>query len=243
MILERLSKIMASRGMCSRREADRYIERGLVRVDGIVVDQLGSKISHDAKIVLSEEGANEQAQQATFLLNKPIGYVSGQPEEGYRPAVALIEAENRWKGDLLKKSFGRDQLNGLAPAGRVDIDSKGLLVMTQNGRIARQLIGADSSVDKEYLVRVRGEVGANDLKQLCHGLQLDGKPLKPAKVSRQNRDQLRFVLREGKKRQIRRMCELVGLKVVGLKRIRIGRVQLDSLPEGQWRYLGNKETF
>ncbi|MAS98465.1 MAG: pseudouridine synthase [Pontiellaceae bacterium] len=243
MILERLSKIMASRGMCSRREADRYIERGLVRVDGIVVDQLGSKISHDAKIVLSEEGANEQAQQATFLLNKPIGYVSGQPEEGYRPAVALIEAENRWKGDLLKKSFGRDQLNGLAPAGRLDIDSKGLLVMTQNGRIARQLIGADSSVDKEYLVRVRGEVGANDLKQLCHGLQLDGKPLKPAKVSRQNRDQLRFVLREGKKRQIRRMCELVGLKVVGLKRIRIGRVQLDSLPEGQWRYLGNKETF
>ena len=243
MILERLSKIMASRGMCSRREADRYIERGLVRVDGIVVDQLGSKISHDAKIVLSEEGANEQAQQAIFLLNKPIGYVSGQPEEGYRPAVALIEAENRWKGDLLKKSFGRDQLNGLAPAGRLDIDSKGLLVMTQNGRIARQLIGADSSVDKEYLVRVRGEVGANDLKQLCHGLQLDGKPLKPAKVSRQNRDQLRFVLREGKKRQIRRMCELVGLKVVGLKRIRIGRVQLDSLPEGQWRYLGNKETF
>ena len=243
MILERLSKIMASRGMCSRREADRYIERGLVRVDGIVVDQLGSKISHDAKIVLSEEGANEQAQQATFLLNKPIGYVSGQPEEGYRPAVALIEAENRWKGDLLKKSFGRYQLNGLAPAGRLDIDSKGLLVMTQNGRIARQLIGADSSVDKEYLVRVRGEVGANDLKQLCHGLQLDGKPLKPAKVSRQNRDQLRFVLREGKKRQIRRMCELVGLKVVGLKRIRIGRVQLDSLPEGQWRYLGNKETF
>ncbi|HBO87174.1 MAG TPA: pseudouridylate synthase [Verrucomicrobia bacterium] len=243
MIIERLSKIMASRGMCSRREADRYIERGLVRVDGIVVDQLGSKISHDAKIVLSEEGANEQAQQATFLLNKPIGYVSGQPEEGYRPAVALIEAENRWKGDLLKKSFGRDQLNGLAPAGRLDIDSKGLLVMTQNGRIARQLIGADSSVDKEYLVRVRGEVGANDLKQLCHGLQLDGKPLKPAKVSRQNRDQLRFVLREGKKRQIRRMCELVGLKVVGLKRIRIGRVQLDSLPEGQWRYLGNKETF
>ncbi len=109
--------------------------------------------------------------------------------------------------------------------------------------MARQLIGADSAVDKEYLVRVRGELDARGLKQLNHGLQLDGKPLKPAKVSWQNRDQLRFVLREGKKRQIRRMCELVDLKVVGLKRIRIGRIQLGALPEGQWRYLGNQETF
>ena len=240
---ERLSKIMAARGICSRREADRYIERGLVRVDGVVVDQLGSKVLPDAEIVLNEEGTNEQAQLVTFLLNKPIGYVSGQPEEGYRPAAALIEGENRWKGDRLKRAFGRDQLNGLAPAGRLDIDSTGLLVLTQDGRVARQLIGADSAVDKEYLVRVRGELDARGLNQLNHGLQLDGKPLKPAKVSWQNRDQLRFVLREGKKRQIRRMCELVDLKVVGLKRIRIGRIQLGALPEGQWRYLGNQETF
>ncbi len=240
---ERLSKIMAARGLCSRREADRYIERGLVRVDGVVVDRLGTKVSPTAEIVLSEGAAAEQAELATFLINKPIGYVSGQPEEGYKAAVSLIEKATQWRADRSARTFAGDQLRGVAPAGRLDIDSNGLLVLTQDGRVARTLIGEDSSVEKEYLVRVRGELDARGLKQLNHGLQLDGKPLKPAKVKWQNRDQLRFVLREGKKRQIRRMCELVGLKVVGLKRIRIGQVVLGNLPEGQWRYLGSLEQF
>ena len=240
---ERLSKIMAARGLCSRREADRYIERGWVSVDGEVVDRLGSKVRPDAHIVFNESGTQEQAQLATFLLNKPIGYVSGQPEEGYKAAVSLIEEKSQWKGDRAPRAFSYDQLNGVAPAGRLDIDSNGLLVLTQDGRVARTLIGENSTVDKEYLVRVRGELDARGLKQLNHGLQLDGKILKPAKVQWQNRDQLRFVLREGRKRQIRRMCELVGLKVVGLKRIRIGKVVLGNLPEGTWRYLKPHEHF
>jgi 23S rRNA pseudouridine2604 synthase len=146
---------------------------------------------------------------------------------------------------------------GLAPAGRLDIDSVGLLVLTQDGRVARQLIGEDSQVEKEYLVRVQygrlpvGEVQTDvqslfppeQLARLCHGLALDGQALKPAKVDWQNPEQLRFVLREGKKRQIRRMCELVGLTVVGLKRVRIGRVKLGQLPVGQWRYLAAGEVF
>lgn len=243
MELERLSKIMAARGLCSRREADRYIERGWVTVNGEIVDKLGSKILPDAQIVLNESGTQEQAQLATFLLNKPIGYVSGQPEEGYKAAVSLLEKKTRWKSDHVARSFAYDQLNGVAPAGRLDIDSNGLLVLTQDGRVARTLIGENSAVDKEYLVRVRGSLDAKGLKQLNHGLQLDGKALKPAKVQWQNRDQLRFVLREGKKRQIRRMCELVGLKVVGLKRIRIGKVVLGALPEGAWRYLQPHENF
>jgi 23S rRNA pseudouridine2604 synthase len=118
-----------------------------------------------------------------------------------------------------------------------------MLVLTQDGRIARHLIGEDSSVEKEYLVRVEGELSDADMKRLNHGLSLDGEKLKPAKVSWQNEDQLRFVLREGKKRQIRRMCEMVGLHVVGLKRVRIGSVTLGKLPVGQWRYLRADERF
>lgn len=234
---------MASRGMCSRREADRYIERGLVLVDGEVVSTLGTKVSPDAQIELAEAGQKRQAMQATFLLNKPIGYVSAQPEDGHRPASDLLAKDNRWKEDRSPRKFHPAQLKGLAPAGRLDIDSNGLLVLTQDGRVARRIIGEDSSVDKEYLVRVQGNLSDKGLKLLNHGLELDGKPLKPAKVTWQNKDQLRFILREGKKRQIRRMCELVGLKVVGLKRIRIGSVVLGNLPSGQWRYLRDDEGF
>jgi 23S rRNA pseudouridine2604 synthase len=240
---ERLSKIMAQRGMCSRREADRYIEQGLVKVDGRVVSELGSKVSPDAKIELSGAGQAQQNSQVTILLNKPVGYVSGQAEKNYKPAVTLITPSSQWRNDKSSRKFNRGQLKGLAPAGRLDIDSNGLLILTQDGRIARKIIGQDSSIDKEYLVRVTGQLSEKGLKLLNHGLSLDGKQLKPAKVSWQNEDQLRFILREGKKRQIRRMCELVGLKVVGLKRIRIGNIVLGNLPPGQWRYLGDKEHF
>jgi 23S rRNA pseudouridine2604 synthase len=240
---ERLSKIMASRGMCSRREADRYIERGLVLVDGQVISELGTKVLPNAEIELAEAGQKRQAAQATFLLNKPIGYVSAQPEDGHKPAEVLLRKENRWREDRSPRRFNPRQLRGLAPAGRLDIDSNGLLVLTQDGRVARRIIGEDSDVDKEYLVRVTGRLSDNDLKLLNHGLDLDGKALKPAKITWQNKDQLRFILREGKKRQIRRMCELVGLKVVGLKRIRIGKIVLGNLPNGQWRYLRDDESF
>ncbi|MFA6040246.1 MAG: pseudouridine synthase, partial [Methylophilus sp.] len=161
----------------------------------------------------------------------------------YEPAIVLVHPDNQWEEDDTQKLFQRGFLKGLAPAGRLDIDSTGLLVLTQDGRVARHLIGEDSKVEKEYLVRVEGELSPQDLTKLNFGLSLDGVKLKPAKVSWQNEDQLRFVLREGKKRQIRRMCELVGLKVVGLKRIRIGSVTLSKLPVGQWRYLRSDEQF
>lgn len=234
---------MAARGMCSRREADRYIERGLVLVDGQVVSELGTKIFPDQQIELTEVGQKRQASQATFLLNKPIGYVSAQPEDGHKSAEVLLSKESRWKNDRSPRRFNPAQLRGIAPAGRLDIDSTGLLVLTQDGRVARCIIGEDSEVDKEYLVRVTGVLKDGGLKLLNHGLELDGKALKPAKVTWQNKDQLRFILREGKKRQIRRMCELVGLKVVGLKRIRIGRIMLGNLPIGQWRFLRDNERF
>ncbi len=239
----RLSKRMSELGLCSRREADSYIERGWVEVDGEVVSELGSKVYPTQRITLRTAAQNTQQQRVTILLNKPVGYVSGQAEHGCKPAIILIDKATHWTEDPSPLRFHRSQLPGLAPAGRLDIDSTGLLVLTQDGRIAKQLIGEDSEVDKEYLVRVEGRLEEGGLALLNHGLSLDGKKLRPAKVTWQNEDQLRFVLREGKKRQIRRMCELVGLKVTGLKRIRIGRVKLGKLPLGRWRYLGENERF
>ncbi|MDR0634272.1 MAG: rRNA pseudouridine synthase [Azoarcus sp.] len=238
----RLSKLMAGRGLCSRREADELIERGWVLVDGQRVSELGTRVAPDAHVVLAPEARRRQGGKMTVLLHKPVGYVSGQPEPGYRPAVTLIRADTQF-GDSGARRFHPGMLRGLAPAGRLDIDSTGLLVLTQDGRIARQLIGGDGAIEKEYLVRVEGRLRENGLALLNHGLELDGRELRPARVEWINRDQLRFVLREGRKRQIRRMCELVGLRVTGLKRVRIGRVSLGDLPVGQWRFLDEGEHF
>jgi len=245
MIMEkiRLSKLMSAQGLCSRREADDYIAKGWVKVDGVTVSELGTKILPTQTITLEKAAQARQQERVTILLHKPVGYVSGQAEKGYKPAILLFDQSTRWEQDTSPHRFHRSQCLGLAPAGRLDIDSTGLLVLTQDGRIAKQLIGEDSPVEKEYLVRVQGRLGANGLAMLNHGLSLDGKKLKPAKVSWQNDDQLRFILQEGKKRQIRRMCEMVGLRVSALKRVRIGKVRLGNLPQGQWRYLGEDERF
>ena len=252
--LPRLSKRIGELGLASRREADEWIAAGWVRVDGEVVDTLGARVRPGQRIEIDPRARRAQAGLVTILLHKPVGYVSGQAEDGYRPAVVLVTPENRWHGDHARIEFSRAHLRGLAVAGRLDIDSTGLLVLTQDGRVARQLIGAESAVEKEYLVRVTwpdahragplNEVfPADRLQLLRHGLALDGVQLKPAKLSWQNEDQLRFVLREGRKRQIRRMCEAVGLKVAALKRVRIGSVALGALPAGQWRYLRGDESF
>jgi 23S rRNA pseudouridine2604 synthase len=245
--LLRLSKRMSELGLCSRREADEWIARGWVRVDGKVISELGSKVMPSQHVTVERQAAAEQSKRVTVLINKPMGYVSGQAEDGYTPAIALIKADTRWAEDTLDEQFHPTQLRSLVAAGRLDIDSVGLLILTQDGRVAKQLIGQDSEIEKEYLVRVQyskaGRLPDADLRRLCHGLWLDGKPLLPAKVRWQNDDQLCFVLREGKKRQIRRMCEAVGLTVVGLKRVRIGRILLGNLPTGQWRYLRPDEQF
>ena len=243
----RLSKRMSELGIASRREADEWIPKGWVRVDGRVVSELGSRVVPGQQITLDAKARFQQAQRVTVLINKPIGWVSGQAEDGYEPAVVLVKAATQWREDHSGIRYLPEHLRNLVPAGRLDIDSIGLLVLTQDGRVARQLIGEDSEIEKEYLVRVAPAVGeplsAAGLALLNHGLELDAEALKPALVEWVNDDQLRFVLREGKKRQIRRMCEAVGLKVTGLKRVRIGNIMLGDLPLGQWRYLRLDERF
>ena len=266
----RLNKRMAELGLASRREADEWIGKGWVRVNGVVAE-MGMQVRPDVRIEIDKQAQGQQAKQVTVLVHKPIGLVSGQAEDGHLPAITLVQPQNRWREDNARFFFHPSQLKSLVPAGRLDIDSTGLLVLTQDGRVARQLIGEDATMDKEYLVRViyHGDQGArastgqlsriddddpvstdvqsvfphDKLALLRHGLSLDGQALQAAQVDWQNPEQLRFVLTEGKKRQIRRMCELVGLKVVGLKRVHIGNVMLGNLPLGQWRYLAPHEKF
>ena len=242
----RISKLITERGLASRREADDWIAAGWVRINGKEA-VLGQRVAEDAVIDVDPRAHAEQARFVTLLLNKPIGLVSGQPEDGHEPAMTLLTPANRWSGDTTGVVFHPGHLRHLAPAGRLDIDSTGMLVFTQDGRVAKRLVGDQTRVEKEYLVRVsyggEGRLPDSGMQSLRQGLSLDGVLLRPAQVSWQNEEQLRFVLREGRKRQIRRMCEMVGLTVLGLKRVRIGSVPLGPMPLGQWRYLDPNERF
>lgn len=239
----RLSRLMSQRGLCSRREADAWIERGLVRVDGKTVSTLGTRIDPASAITIEKEALRRQQALVTVLLNKPVGYVSGQPEGRYPTASSLITKANLSYRDKSGLQYRRSHSADLAPAGRLDIDSHGLLVLTQDGRIARQLIAPDSAVEKEYLVRVEGKITTAVLDQLRHGLRLDDRALRPVILDRPKPNLLKMILVEGRKRQIRRMCNMVGLRVLSLKRVRIGRVRLGVLARGQWRYLNPRESF
>lgn len=239
----RIAKIMAARGLCSRREAEDLIAQGWVYVQGDKITEPGTRIMPDAVITLDKQADELLGKKVTILLHKPVGLVSGQPEKNYMPAVSLIVPANQYKKSGTNFVLRPEHLVGLAPAGRLDIDSHGLLVLTQDGVIARRLIGSATKIDKEYLVRFSGNLTDDKLRLLNHGLSLDGKALKPAQVSLQNESQLKFILWEGKKRQIRRMCDLVGLTVLQLKRTRIGNIMLADLPYGKWRILRADESF
>lgn len=236
----RLSKYLALQGLCSRREADKYIADGLVTVDGVIVREAWFRINDKHIVELNAAARIQQESRLTVIINKPLGLVSSQPEDGYQSAVSLLIDENYFGSDISPIIKNRDTL---APAGRLDINSTGLLILTQDGRIARQLIGNNSRVEKEYLVRINGDVSNGQLQKLRHGLELDGRILKPAKVNCINEDQFKIILIEGRKRQIRRMCDLVGVRIQALKRVRVGQLKLGKLPSGMWRLLAKSEII
>lgn len=231
---QRVNKWLAGEGVCSRREAEEMIASGLVRIDGAVVEEPGRKIERGQTIELAD---GRVAPRISIALNKPVGFVSAQPMGGQVPAARLVTPANLiGRADPMPTSR-----TSLAPLGRLDQDSRGLLLLSEDGVLAKAVIGAESKIDKEYLVGVNGQITERKLALLRHGLTLDDHTLKPAKVSVTEPYRMRFILNEGRKRQIRRMCELVDLEVVDLVRIRIGPLHLGDLPEGRWRALTGAE--
>lgn len=232
----RVNKWMAELGLCSRREAEALIEGGGILIDDAVIERPGHKIEPGQTLKLAENAKRAIASKFTAVLNKPVDYVSAQPEGDQVPAVRLLKTGNATDG-----SQGPAKNASLAPLGRLDQDSHGLLLLSEDGVLAKAIIGPQHSLEKEYLVTVKGELKEGRLTLLRNGLSLDNRRLKPAKVTLVEGQTLRFVLKEGRKRQIRRMCDLVGLKVVDLKRIRIGPLELGELETGKWRTLKAKE--
>jgi len=235
----RLAKRLAEMLACSRREAEQYIEGGWVRVDGEVVEEPQFRVQAQT-IALDPEARLTPIEPVTILLNKPPGYHAG---EGTNPALSLITAATRAANDdsgihLLKKHF-----TGLTSTTALETDASGLVVFTQDWHVARKLGDDADTVEHEVIVEVAGELIPHGLKRLSHGLIFNGKPLPPCKVSWQNETRLRFAIKAARLGQIAHMCERVGLEVLSMKRIRIGRVPMAQLPLGQWRYLRMDERF
>jgi 23S rRNA pseudouridine2604 synthase len=232
----RVNKWLAQSGVCSRREAEELIAAGAVMVDGERVTDVGRKIAPGQTLVLNDRAELGLGAQISVIINKPPGIVSAQPEHGQTPAARLLTAENIVGGGIVPSSRA-----SLPPLGRLDQDSRGLLLLSEDGVLAKAIIGPISEIDKEYVVTVAGKVDRAKVQKLRHGLELDGRQLKQAKVQLEDTQVLRFVLTEGRNRQIRRMCELVDLEVTDLVRVRIGPLKLGDLPEGKWRHLTSDE--
>ena len=230
---QRVNRWLAQNGVCSRREAEALIAAGLVTIDGQRVDDVGRKIEHGQTLVLADAAQKALENHLTVVIHKPAGVVSSQPEPGQIPAVRLLTKDALWGWSKVIPGLA----NSLAPLGRLDMDSRGLLILSEDGVLAKALIGPESKLDKEYRVAVMGELTEQKMDLLRHGLELDGRKLRRAEVELISDQRLKIVLTEGRNRQIRRMCELVELKVVDLFRVRIGPLTLGDMPETRWRVL------
>lgn len=238
----RLSKLVSQLAQCSRREADEWIENGWVSVDGIVITRLGARVTPKARVEIKDAASKHQIESVTILFNKPLAAAT-PADEGLETAATLIRPDKRWAEDSAAVHFQAAHLRGLALAGRLEAEEHGLLVFTQEGSVARRLNGGAARLEKEYHLHVEGDLVADGLDLLRHGLSLDNVKLERAQVSWLSEQQLRFVVHDNKKRQIQRSCELAGLRVTDIKRVRIGSVSLGKLPPGQWRYLRPEERF
>ena len=234
---QRVNKWLAQSGVCSRREAEALIGKGLVFIDGQRVDDAGRKIENGQTLVLNDSAQAILDTMLSVVFHKPIGIVSSLPQDDQIEAASLLTAQAQWdQGGAVP-----GPANNLAPLGRLDRDSRGLLVLSEDGVLAKALIGPESNIDKEYMVLLTGVITPRKLDLLRNGLELDGRKLRPAKVRQIHDQKLNIILKEGRNRQIRRMAEAVDLRVVDLMRVRVGPLQIGDLPEGHWRHLTPEE--
>ena len=257
----RLAKRVAQQLACSRREAEQYVEGGWVSVEGQVVEEPQFKVAAQQTITVDPHATLMDQGPVTMLLHKPVGIDSGALHEGGRPAPAtgqrksnpprlaleLLTPANRWAQDRsgirpLKKHLS--QLTITPPLPR---EASGLLVFTQDWRVARKLIEDAATMECEVMVEVNGAATPAQVQLLCHGLSFNGRPLPPIKVSVSSQNEvqtkLRFALKGVSPGQIPSMCDSVGLHLISIKRTRIGRVPMAHLEPGQWRYLLPQERF
>lgn len=235
----RLAKRVAELARCSRIEAEQYVEGGWVTVNGQVVEEPQRLVSDEA-IEIDPNARLQATEPTTILLHKPAGF---DAISGSNPAAALVTPESRWADDpsgmrLLQRHFHR-----LTPLVPLDKDASGLMVLTQDGRTWRRLTEDGDEIEQEFVVEVSGEIAAWGLRRLNHGLNYNGRALPPCKVSWQNEIRLRFAIKGVQGGQLRHVCAQVGLEVVAIRRLRIGKIPLAKMPVGAWRYLPVGERF
>ena len=219
----RLNKYIAYLNIASRREADKLIKDGKVKVNGEIIINPAIQVGENDKIICDiEDYKNEKIY---IKLNKPVGYVVSNNKKEGKPIYKLLD----------------EKLKKLYPVGRLDKDSKGLILFTNDGIFSKKIIGEESECEKEYYVKLEGNISDSALKKLEFGISLDGKKLKPAIVKRVSKNSFNIILKEGRNRQIRRMCEKVGFEVILLKRLRISNIYLNDLQEGKFEYLTKDE--
>ncbi len=229
----RIAKYLAQNGVVSRRKAESLIEIGKIKLDGQLIKELGTKVTNGQLVELDLDDENASV---TIIINKPIGYVSAQAQKGEKPAIVLVKPKNCIDEESADYSHMK-----IPALGRLDKDSHGLLLLSNDGVLAKNVISPDSESEKEYVVEVKGTVSSQKIEKLRYGLSLDGRKLKKAIVEQIDNFTLRFVLKEGRNRQIRRMCAMLGLEVIDLKRVRIGHLKLGEMKPGQWRVLTENE--
>jgi 23S rRNA pseudouridine2605 synthase/23S rRNA pseudouridine2604 synthase len=217
----RIQKYLSSAGICSRRKAESYIRAGRVRVNGKTVTELGTKIDPQKdRIEVDGRPVGAPAQMLYIALNKPKGYVTSCDHPGQDLVVDLVDLPDR-----------------IYPVGRLDKDSVGLLLLTNDGRLHHRLSHPSFDHEKEYEVSVKRPIDDGMLAHLSRGVVLKGVQTRPARVERISGHRFRIVLKEGRNRQIRRMVRKMGHEVIRLKRIRVANIRLGRLPTGAWRHL------
>ncbi|MFA5171475.1 MAG: rRNA pseudouridine synthase [Sulfuriferula sp.] len=239
----RLAKRLADMLPCSRREAEQYIEGGWVKVDGAVVEVVGYRVLPEQTVEIMPDACLTTADPVTILLHKPAGVDASAGDDNINPLLQLISAETRAADDRSSLTFLQRHLRDLRMVMPLPINASGLLVFSQDWRIVRKLVDDADKVEQEYIVEVAGELVADGLALLQHGITWSGRPLPAMKVSWQNEQHLRFAAKGVHAGQIVGACEKVGLTAISIKRIRIGRMPMAGLAVGQWRYLQGYERF
>ncbi|KAF3995926.1 rRNA pseudouridine synthase [Glaciimonas immobilis] len=239
----RLAKHLAELVACSRTEAEQYIQGGWVTVDGEIVEEAGFRVLPQHHVALLPDAVLQPVDPVTILLHLPVGIDLASDPADLSPILQFLKPANLAPEDRSGLRFLKHHLVGLTVVNQIEVKASGLVVLTQDWKITRKLVDDAAKIEQEYIVEVQGDIIPYGLQLLSHGLKFSGKPLPPVKVSWQNETRLRFPLKAPPRGLIAHMCEKVGLEVVAMKRIRIGRVPMAGLPAGQWRYLLGYERF